>query len=140
MTGYPPRRPFRPVSFCFGILTGLGVAIVAAGIIWLWQLDLSKSHRTIAVSWSEARAGGQLIYEAVVAASAKSGSDYIVTAKIYIGADDYSMDVGTLGTARTIEEALQKFGIIRWTRDTVTFGSETVVATSVKREELEKHR
>lgn len=140
MTGYPPRRPFRPVSFCFGILAGLGIAVVAMLAIWIMNLDGKAEHGVLAVSWSPARDGGSLIYQAVVSAKAENGGPYRVSARINIGSDNYHRDVGTLGTARSVEEALKNYGTIRWLPEAVTFGSETVIAAAVNRAELEKHR
>lgn len=105
MKGYPPRRPFRPVSFCFGVLAVLGLAVVAALVLWIMSLDGKAEQRVLAVSWSPARDGGSLIYQAVVSAKSEDGKSCQVTARINIGSDEYHHDVGTPGTARSVEEA-----------------------------------
>ena len=54
--------------------------------------------------------------------------------------DDYFRDLGNIGTAQSIEDALRNYGTIRWTAEEVTFGSETEPKASVIRGELEKRR
>ena len=59
---------------------------------------------------------------------------------VLMGPSKYTIYIGVLGTVDLKREALEKFGVIRWTPDEVTFGSETTVSASVKRSELEKYR
>jgi hypothetical protein len=141
MTGYPPRRPFRPCWFLFGCLAGIGLSIFTALAIWLMNLSKPEGPRTLAVSWgSPVHVPELIIYQAVVTAQHEENRGYVVSARINIGSENDSHSVGTLGTAVKIEEALQKYGTIRWAPEEVTFGSETVTAASVKRKDLEQHR
>ena len=141
MIGYPPRRPFRPVSFLVGLLAGIGLTAIAGLFLWLINLDRQNETRTLAVSWGAPVNSPELIiYQAVVTAKHEKERGYEISARIYIGSENHFHDAGTLGTAARIEEALQKYGTIRWTPEEVTFGSETLTAASVKRKDLERHR
>jgi hypothetical protein len=100
MIGYPPRRPFRPFWFLFGILAGIGLSIFTALAIWLMNLDKPEGPRTLAVSWgSPVNSPELIIYQAVVTAQHEKNRGYVVSARINIGSEKYSHNVGTLGTA-----------------------------------------
>jgi len=123
------------------VLAGIGLSFITALVIWLMNLDKPEAPRTLAVSWGAPVNSPELIhYQAVVTAQHDGNRGYVVSARINIGSENYSYSVGTLGTAAKIEEALQKYGSIRWTPEEVAFGSETVTAASVKRKDLEQHR
>ena len=144
--GYPPRARFRRrcrrAYFFVGLFAGVILSVVTAGFFYLWYLDSHNAEdpvfEIIAVSWGTHRPDSDPFYQAVVKARylPKSGN-YEVTADILMGPSTYTRPVGVLGTVGLKRQALEKFGVIRWTREEVTFGSETTVAVSVKRSELE---
>ena len=145
MIGYPPRARIRPASFLFGLLAGVVLAVVVAGIIWIEgfanSMDDDPVFKVVAVAWAAPRSGGDPFYQAVVTTRQNKDSEsYEISAHIGLGSPNYTQPVGILGTVKSMKEALEKFGVIRWTPDEVTFGSETTVSASVKRNELEKHR
>lgn len=150
MIGYPPRTAFRKgflkrwrcAYFLVGLIAGVAMSIVGAGILYLWHLDSHNEadpvYEVIAVGWEP---GTEPLYQAAVKARwVGKSKGYEVTADILMGSSNYTIHVGVLGTAEFKKEAGEKFGVIRWTSDEVTFGSETKVAASVKRSELENHR
>ena len=118
------------------------MALVAAGLIWIWHSDSQNegdpAYEIIAVAWEP---GIEPLYQAVVKARhvLKSGN-YEITADILMGPSKYTVRIGILGTVGLKRQALEKFGVIRWSPDEVTFGSETSVSASMKRSELENHR
>ncbi len=149
MIGYPPRARFprvcRPAYFLAGLFVGVILSVVAAGFFYLWYSDSRNAEdpvfEIIAVSWGSHRPESEPFYQAVVKARylEKSGN-YEVIADILMGPSSDTRPVGVLGTVGLKRQALEKFGVIRWMPDEVTFGSETTVAASLKRSELESGR
>jgi hypothetical protein len=96
----------------------------------------------VAVSWGNHTNNANLwIYQVQVAAtdSAKKGS-LDVSGRVCIGGGNYFHDLGTIGTASDMGDAVRRFGVIRWLPDRVTIGGAEGVKSTLLRTELQKHR
>lgn len=79
------------------------------------------------------------LYQAVV--SANPGDDgLVVSAIVCISTCDYLQDLGDIGRADTMADAVARFGDLRWEPEELTIGGRDGVQFTLARSELEVHR
>lgn len=92
----------------------------------------------VAVSWGDGKYG-EAFYGAEVYLE-KQEKDYSVKARIHVGrGNSMYHDCGEIGRASTPEEAVSKFGEIKWSPEGLTIGSDES-SYFLARKRLESHR
>ncbi len=127
-----------------GVLIGIGFSCAVAA--WLAvQSALTASdprYDLVAVSWGgHTNSESLLIYQAQVEAkpSTKKGS-FDILARVCIGGGNYFHDLGNIGTASDMGDAIERFGVITWLPDKLTVGGTDGVKATLMRSELQIHR
>ena len=133
------------VPWLFGFLIGMILCAVIAGILILRSALGPRDDpefRLVAVSWGSPMNQTQpWVYQAQVTANnSMNHGVYEITARVCIGSSSYFQDLGVLGTAKDMGEAVRIYGQIVWLPDRVTVGGENGIKATLLRSELQKHR
>lgn len=135
----------RKLPFISGLIVGILFSLVVAGILMLCSVFTSDSdpcYNVVAVSWgSNTHNSVRSIYQVQVAASDPKNQGFLdVTARVCIGGGNYFHDLGTIGIASDMDDAVKRFGTIDWQTDRLTIGGTDGIKATLLRNELQKHR
>lgn len=108
----------------------------------VFSQETDPCFNVVAVSWGISKHNNiRSIYQVQVAASDPKNQGFLdVSARVCIGGGNYFHDLGTIGTAADMDDAVKRFGTIDWQLDRLTIGGTDGVKTTLLRSELEKHR
>lgn len=98
-----------------------------------------KLENLVTVSRSPDWKYGQGFYTAVVVITPNTVSSYDVICKVHVGNANYYEQI-ELGKADSLAEALEKWGVIKWTDDSLIIGKDGPLQKVVSREQIETHR
>ncbi len=134
------------------------IAVLVAFCLWTWlsfisgkimlSIDTSmdevehasyKLENLVTVSRSPDWKYGKGFYTAVVIATPENETSYNVVCKVHVGNANYFEHI-ELGQASSIAEALDKWGEIEWTEDSLIIGKDGPNKIVVSRKQIEKHR
>ena len=134
------------------------IVILVAFCIWTWlsfisgkivsSIDTSmdelgnasyKLANLVTVSRSPDWKYGTGFYSAVVIATPKTDSSYDVVCKVHVGSANYYEQI-ELGQVESVAEALEKWGDIEWTDDSLIIGKDGPLQKVVSRKQIETHR
>jgi hypothetical protein len=120
-----------------------GFTLFVLGVIFGWLVSgyfgERAIDRSIAMSWGDGKYGkdfyGAQVYLVPV------GSQYSVRARVHIGSGNaYYHDCGELGRANSVQEAIERWGTIRWHQDGLDIGNPAEGGYHLPRKRLESHR
>jgi len=98
-----------------------------------------KLENLVTVSRSPDWKYGKGFYTAVVIATPENGTSYNVVCKVHVGNANY-FEYIELGQTNSIAEALDNWGDIQWTDDSLIIGRDGPNQKVISREQIEKHR
>jgi hypothetical protein len=115
-----------------------------AGVVSGWLLCVFFGSFTdssiIAASWGDGKYGKHFYGAQVYLIP--DGTEFSVRARVFIGrpGSNYLEDFGQIGHAKSVQEAIDRFGIIHWDDKGLTIGDPASGGFHQPRARLESHR
>lgn len=125
------------------ILSGIvGVLLVVIGVFAVGDKIMDNGYSTVAISWAAPRGQDRpLIYQARVTANDENGDGNLeVRCTVFIGSGIYEHDMGIIGNAANLEDAVRRYGKITWTDTEMQVGGDGGVVEALNTARLESHR
>jgi hypothetical protein len=133
------------------LVASLSVALVGALVLIamfmigavhsMFESDGLAVDNVVSVSWGNQRETDLVLYQACVLVGSSSPSGRLsVSARVNIGGSCYYHDLGEIGTATDVLDAVKRFGVIDWEPEQVVFGGSEGQKASLSRDKLELHR
>ena len=127
-------------SLIIAIVTGIVVFILSSVYFTLTEKSESP-YNVVAISWgSPVSQTGSAIYQVRVIADHLDNGNYKISGSVAIGGNNYYEDLGEIGEATDMSDAIERFGTIGWYDDQITIGGSDGVKATLMRKKLEQHR
>jgi len=136
------------LPWILGMLIGMtisaivGVILLLVGVFAVGDKIMDNGYSTVAISWAAPRGQDRpLIYQARVTANDENGDGSLeVRCTVFIGSGIYEHDMGLIGNAANLEDAVRRYGKITWTPEDLNIGGDGGVVATLSRASLESHR
>lgn len=139
MPGNPHQQGLTMKRIAVLLIMSVICFTTGAATGWILNGVIGDRPITIAMSWGDGKYGKQFYGAQVYLVP--QGEDYAVHARVQIGpGNPYYHDCGQIGRAASVQDAVERFGTIRWDEKGVTIGDLSAGGYHLPRARVESHR